>query len=94
MLGYGPSGRGYLLERPSYEEVEMTLWRMIWSAGNREEEMKLEIKNREEEFFKRERILKDWEGKLEIRELRLGNSDTGIVKMMKELRVCENELES
>ena len=94
MLGYGPSGRGYLLERLSYEEVELTLWRMIWSARQREEEMKLECKNREEDWFKRERGLKDWENELEIRELKLGYCDSGIVKMMKDLRVCESELEN
>lgn len=56
--------------------------------------MKLECKQREEEWLKRERGMRDWENQLEIRELKLGNCDSGIVKMMKELRVCESELES
>ena len=49
VLGFSPSWGKYLLERPSHEEVELVLWRMIFGARQREEEMKLECKQREKE---------------------------------------------
>ena len=94
MLGYDPSGRGFLLPRPTREEEELQLWSMLFTARTREEEMKQECKERDEEYFKKERDLKDWESRLEIRELKLGNADDGITKMMRELRVRETEIET
>ena len=58
VLGFSPSGWKYLLPRPTREEVELQLWRMLFSARQREEEMKQECKMRDGDFFKRERDLK------------------------------------
>ena len=59
MAGYGPSGRKYLLERPTQEEVEVVLWRMIFGARQRKDELRRESKERGEEGLKRERYLRE-----------------------------------
>ena len=64
----GPSGRKYLLERPSHAEVEETLWRMVFDARREKEELKMELKKRNEEWLKQEQNLRDWEHHLDIRE--------------------------
>ena len=60
MAGKGPSGRDYLFERPTQDKVEV-LWRMIFGARQREEELRRENKERGEELLRRERYLRDWE---------------------------------
>ena len=94
MAGVGPYGRKYLLERPSQDEVEMVLWRMVFGSRQREDDAKRECREREEEWLKRERNFKDWEDSLEIRERKLGSQDSGLVRMMRDLRIRENELMS
>ena len=49
MLGVSPDGRKYLLERPSHAEVEQTLLRMVFDARRREEDLKRELKDRNEQ---------------------------------------------
>ena len=83
--------RKYILPRPSHEEVELVLWHMIFGLRQREEELKRECKEREEDWVKRERGMKDWEHDLEVRERRLGSQD-GLVKMMRDLRIREGEI--
>ena len=92
MVGVGPYGRKYLLERPSQDEVEMVLWRMVFGARQREDDVRRECKEREEEWLKREKNIKEWEDNLEIRESKLGNKDSGLRSMMPDLRIRENEL--
>ena len=79
-----------MLERPSQDEVEMVLWRMVFGARQREDDVRRECKEREEEWLKRERNFKEWEDNLEIRERKLGNKDSGLVRMMRDLRIREN----
>ena len=43
-VGYRSAGRKYLLPRPSHEEVEFVLWRMIFGLRMREEEVRIEEK--------------------------------------------------
>ena len=92
VLGKGPSGRKYLLPRPSCEEFENTLWMMIFGAREREEEIRQEVKDRKEEWRKKESDLKDWEHDLEVRERRLCSQDEGLIQMMKDLRVKEGAI--
>lgn len=92
MAGVGPQGRKYLYERPSQEEVETVLWRMVFGARQRKDNLRRENKERGEEWLRRERNLKDWENDLELRERKVGGVDSGLVKMMRDLRIRENEL--
>ena len=89
----GSEWRKYLLPRPSWEEVENTLWCMIYGAREREEEIKFECKERKKEWVRKERELKDWEHELEVRERRLLSQDEGLIQMIKELKVKEGEIE-
>ena len=64
----GPSGRKYLLERPSHAEVEETLWRMVFDAKHEKEELKEKLKKKDEDLKKQEKNLIDWEHHLDVRE--------------------------
>ena len=57
MLGVGPDGRKYLLERPSHEEMEHTMWRIVCDARLREEDLKKELKDQNEQWQKEEKNL-------------------------------------
>ena len=46
MAGVGPSGRKFLLERPSRDEVEMMLWQMVFEARKREDDFRRECKEK------------------------------------------------
>ena len=46
MAGVGPQGRKYLLERPTQDEVETVLWRMVFGARQREDDLRRENKER------------------------------------------------
>ena len=92
MLGTGPNGRKYLLPRPPREEVEQTLWCMMWGAKEREEEIRLEVKSRKEEWRKKESELRDWENELEVRESRTSNQDEHLVELMKDLSLKDVDL--
>ena len=45
----GPSGRKFLLERPFRDEVEETLWRMVFDARRREDDLRRECKERNQQ---------------------------------------------
>ena len=90
----GPSGRKFLLERPSRDEVEETLWPMVFDARWKEDEAKREWKDRNEQWLKQERNLREWEAHLDIRERQLDNKDDGVAKMMKDLRIKDDEIDS
>ena len=90
----GPSGRKFLLERPSRDEVEETLWHMVFDARQKEDEAKREWKDRNEQWLKQERNLREWEAHLDIRERQLDNKDDGVAKMMKDLRIKDDEIDS
>ena len=92
MAGVGPSGHKYLFERPTQDEVDVVLWRMIFGARQWEDELRRENKERGEEWLKRERYLREWEDDLELREGKVGGIDRGLEKMMKDLRIRENEV--
>ena len=61
MAGIGPCGRKYLIERPTQDEVEMELWRMVFGAWQREDDMRRECRKRDEEWLRRERGFREWE---------------------------------
>ena len=90
----GPDGRKYLLERPSHAEVEETLWRMVFDARRREEELKRELKDRNDQWLKQERNLRDWEHHLDVRERKIDNQDDSVSKMMKDLRIKDDMIDS
>ena len=50
----GPSGRKFLLERPSQDEVKETLCHMVFDARRREDDLRRECKDRNEQWLKRE----------------------------------------
>ena len=60
---------------------------MLWGAQEREEEYRLELKSRKEEFRRKEGELKDWENALEIRENRQHQQDANITQLMKDLSI-------
>ena len=90
MTGIGESGRRDLLERPTQDEVEMVLWRMVFGARQREDELRMECEERDERCQKRERELKCWEENLEVKERKLEKVDSGIEKTMKDLRIKDS----
>ena len=49
MQGVGPDGRRYLLARPPPDEVEDTLWRMVCEARRREDSLRQELRDRNEQ---------------------------------------------
>ena len=94
MAVVGPSGRKFLLERPSSHEVEETLWRIVFDARRKDDEAKREWKDRNEQWLKQERNLRDWEAHLDIRERQLDNKDDGVARMMKDFRIKDDEIYS
>ena len=70
------------------------MWRMVFGARQREDELRRENKERGEEWLRRERNLRDWESELENRERKIGGRDEGLEKMMKDLRISKNEIMS
>ena len=90
----GPSGRKYLLERPSHAEVEETLWHIVFDARHEKEELKMELKKKNEEWLKQERNLRDWEHHLDVRERQIDNKDDSVSKMMKDLRIKDDVIDS
>ena len=48
MSGIGPNGRPYLLERPSRNEIEMSLCRMVVEERKMKEEFRRECKGKQE----------------------------------------------
>ena len=71
MAGVGPSGRKYLLERPSRDEVEMMLWHMVFEARKREDDFRRECKEKDEQWLRRERGFKEWEASLDRRKRKI-----------------------
>ena len=90
----GPSGRKFLLERPSRDKVEETLWRMVFDARRKEDEAKREWKDRNEQWLKQKRNLRDWEHHLDVRERQIDNKDDSVSKMMKDLRIKDDMIDS
>ena len=55
MAGIGPNGSRYLLERPSRDEIEMSLCRMVVEARKKEEDFRRECKEKQEQWLRMER---------------------------------------
>ena len=53
-----------MLERPTQDEVETVLWRMVFGARQWEDDLRRENKERGEEWLRRKRNLRDWENDL------------------------------
>ena len=51
MLGVGPDGRKYLLERPTHEEVERSLWQMVFEARHRVDDLKKQLRDENEQLI-------------------------------------------
>ena len=47
MAGIGPNGRRYLLERPSRDEIEMSLCRMVVEERKKKEEFRRECEEKQ-----------------------------------------------
>ena len=92
MAGVGPSGRKFLLDRPTKSEVEEMLWRMIWETKRKEEDLMMMCKQRDEYYLKKIRGYKNWEADLERRERKFGNHDDEVARMMQDLRLQDNEI--
>ena len=71
-----------MLERPTKDEVEEMLWRMVWKTKRKEENFKRECKERDEYYLKKMRGYKNWEADLERKERKLGNRDDEVERMM------------
>ena len=56
------------------------------------QELRIERKEKGEEWLRRERCLREWEDELEMREGKVGGVDRDIEDMMKELKLKENEV--
>ena len=94
MASIGESGRKYLFERPTQDEVEMVLWRMVFGARQHEDDLRMECRERDEKCMRRERELKGWEERLELRERKVEKRDVGIEKMMMDLRLKDSVIVS
>ena len=68
------------------------LWKMVWETKRKEEDLKQECKERDEYYLKKMRDYKNWENHLERREIMLGNRDDEVERMMRDLRIRDNEL--
>ena len=64
----------------------------MFGARQREDDLRRENKERGEEWLRRERNLRDWVNDLEIRMRKVGGIDSGLEKMMKDLRISKNKL--
>ena len=53
MASVGPSGRKYLLERPSRDEIGKMLCCMVVEARKKEEDFRRECKEKEEQWLRR-----------------------------------------
>ena len=67
---------------------------MVFDARRKEEELKRELKDRNEQWLKQERNLRDWEHHLDVRERQIDNKDDSASKMMKNLRIKDNMIDS
>ena len=94
MAGVGPSGRKYLLERPSRDEIEIMVYRMVVEARKKEEDFRRECKEKQEKWLRMERGFKEWEASLDRRERKIESHDSGMEKMMKDLRIREDQIVS
>ena len=54
----------------------------------------MECRERDEQCMRRERGLKEWEDRLEIRERKVEKNDIGIERMMRELRIKDSVIVS
>ena len=82
------------MARPPPDEVENTLWRMVCEARRREDDLRQELRNRNEQWRKEERNLQDWEQLLNMRERLIEVSDDHMSKLMKDLRLKDDKIES
>ena len=94
MAGIGPNGRRYLLERPSRDEIEISLCCMVVEERKKKEEFRRECKEKQEQWLRMERGFKEWEASLDRRERKIESHDSGVEKMMKDLRIREDQIVS
>ena len=94
MRGVGPDGRKYILARPPPDEVENTLGKMVCEARRREDDLRQELRDRNEQWQKEERNLQDWEHLLNVRERQIEVSDDHMSKLMKDLRLKDDKIDS
>ena len=92
MASVSPSGRKYLVERPSRDEIEMSLCRMVVEARKKEEDFRRECKEKQEQWLRMERGFKEWEASLDRRERKIESHDNGMEKMMRDLRIREDQI--
>ena len=50
MLGVGPDARKYLLERPTHEEVERSLWQLVFEARCKVDDVKRELRDKNDRW--------------------------------------------
>ena len=92
MSGVSPSGRKYLLERPSRNEIEKMLCHMVVEARKKEEDFRRECKEKQEQWLRMERGFKEWEASLDRRERKIESHDNGMEEMMRDLRIREDQI--
>ena len=92
MSGIGPDGRPYLLERPSRNEIEMSLCRMVVEERKKKEEFRRECEEKQKMWMRMDRGFKEWEADLDRREKKISNHDDGMEKMMRDLKIREEQI--
>ena len=83
-----------MLERPSRDEIEKMFFHMMVEARKREEDFRRECKEKQEDWLRRERGFKEWEAHLDRRERKMSGHDSGMEKMMRDLRIREDQIVS
>ena len=65
---------------------------MVFELRKREDDFRRECKEKEEQWLRRERGFKEWEASLDRRERKIESHDSGMEKMMKDLRIREDQI--
>ena len=70
------------------------MWQIVCDGRRREEDLKKELKDRNKQWRKEEKNLRDWEHYLNVRERKIEVKDDGVSKLMKDLRIKNDKIDS
>ena len=80
------------MERPSRNEIEMSLCRMVVEERRKKEEFRKECKEKQELWMRMDRGYKEWEEDLARREKKISDHDEGLERMMRDLKIREEQI--
>ena len=80
------------MKRPSRNEIEMSLCRMVVEERKKKEEFRRECEEKQKMWMRMDRGFKEWEADLDRREKKISNHDDGMEKMMRDLKIREDQI--